>query len=123
MRKGIGDYVLEYPDRSVLGQPQVIGVIGDHGGGADIIVLIAVFITVITIPTILLINNSRKNLDFTRKNHGEPFTAEMLCYAGKSSALMPFVEFTTESVGFEFEESEFAGGELAMTAGCVDVSD
>ena len=123
MRKGIGVDVLEYPDRSVLGQPQVIGVVGNHGGGADIVVLVAVFITVITIPTILLINNSSKHLDFTRKNHGEAFTAGRLFYAGKSSAVTPFVEFTTESVGFEFEESEFAGGELAMTAGCVDVGD
>ena len=38
-----------------------------------------------------------------------------------TGAVSPFIEFTTERIGFEFEEAELAGSEETVTTGGVDV--
>jgi hypothetical protein len=122
MREGVGVDVLEHPDRSVLVQSQVIGVIGNHGGAGSG-ELVAIFITIVTVTAVLLVNNGSKDLNFTTENHGKAFTTDGLFYARKTSTVTPFIEFTAKSVGLEFDEPQLAGSKETMTARCVDVSD
>lgn len=63
------------------------------------------------------------DLDFTGHDHGEGFATNGLLDEGKTGAVTPFVEFTTESVGLELEKTKLSGGEEAVTTRRVDISD
>jgi hypothetical protein len=63
------------------------------------------------------------DLELCTEDDAEAVSADGLVDAGDAAALAPFVEFTAEGVCFEFEETEFAGGEEAVAPGSVYVGD
>lgn len=81
-------------------------------------VLVAVFVF-----ALLLDRSSAEDLDFAAHDHLEALATDGLVDARETSTVTPLVEFTTEGIRFELEETELAGGKETMTARGVDVSD
>jgi hypothetical protein len=108
---------------SALGQPEIFGIIRRHGGTGSI--LVAVIVTIVTIPTIFIIlaDNSGKNLDFAIENHDETFTTSGFLDAWMTGTIAPLIELTTESVGLMFELFELARSQEAVAARSVDMGD
>ena len=122
MGEGDGVCVLENLNSSTLGHPHVLWFIGRYG---DVALYTGKVVAIFVITTLLIVfaDNSSKNLYFATENHCKAFTTHGLFDAGKSSTIAPFIEFTTECVGLEFEEPKLAGSQEVVTTGCMDVGD
>ena len=91
--------------------------------GASVVVISIIVVAIVTISTLLFYGAGVEYLDFTAEDHLEGLAADGLVDAGKTRAVAPFVEFATEGVRLELEETELTCGEEAVPAGGVDVGD
>ena len=125
--------VREGVDLAGLGKRQVLGEGGAHVvhgvvvhtalDGTGVVVIAVIVVAIVTISSLLLDGAGAEDFDLTAEDHLERLAADGLVDAGKTRAVAPFVEFTTEGVRLELEETELTCGEETVPAGGVDVGD
>jgi len=97
-------------------------VCGTTADGGELVVTLVV--TIVVLSTLLIVvSDGSEDFDLTTENHGEAFSANRFFDKRETRAGPPFVEFTTESISFNFQTAEFARSKLSMSARGVDVSD
>lgn len=80
--------------------------------------LILILLSILSMHT-----NDRNDLHLPTQHHTEPLPSHRLFHARQARAVPPLVDLAPQSVRFEFHGPEFARGELAVSARCVDVRD
>jgi len=83
-----------------------------------------VVFTLVFFDAVIIVNVvGQDDFHFSAEDETETVTANGFFDTRETRAVAPFVELTSESIGFEFEETKFTSGDETVTTRSVNMSD